>query len=78
MNGRKSLGMTPSLHNIQALTLQRNLMNIMTVEHLSFGVLTLSNIRKLILERNPMNVINVERFLGIVQPLLNMNGLTLE
>lgn len=72
------MGMTHSSLNIQALTLQRNPMNTMNVGHRSSGALILSSIRKLIPERNPMNVINVEKFLGIVQPLLNMNGLTLE
>lgn len=70
--------MTHYLLNIQAHTLQRNPMNSTNVVHLLSGALTLFNIRKVILEINPMNVINAEKFLGIVQPLLSMNGLTLE
>lgn len=38
----------------------------------------LFSIRKLILEGNPVTETNVEKFLGIIQPLLNMNKLTLE
>lgn len=62
--GKPSLISHP-LRNIDALTLERNLMSVINVENPSAQALILLCTRECTLERKPMNVKNVGRPLGI-------------
>ena len=61
----KPLLISHPLRNISDLTLERNLMSVITVENPSAQALISLCTRELTLERKPMHVKNVGRPLGI-------------